>query len=67
MGFNLKFIQMESWNNSSKGFWIRFFGYGIHVTNSRLNFSERNNFVKFYKLPFGYRLIFFNSDDKGKR
>lgn len=38
------------------GFWFRIFGYGLHFTNGRLNFSERNGFQKPLKLPFGWRV-----------
>lgn len=65
MRFNIKLIQFESWCGYDykdpvfkKIFWIRFLGYGIHITNSRALFSERNGMIKSYKLPFGYRLKF---------
>lgn len=68
MRVDLGFLQFKSWNDNSgflykdpharKGFWIRFFGWGIHVTNSQPLFMERNGFVKTYKLPRGYRFRF---------
>lgn len=68
MRFNFWFIQLESWNdnsgflykdpNATKGFWIRLFGFGIHVTNSPPLFSERNGLERRIILPFGYRMKF---------
>ena len=38
------------------GFWFRiFWGYGLHFTNGRKNFSERNGYEKRLHLPFGWR------------
>lgn len=39
------------------GFWFRiFWGYGLHFTNARLNFSERNGYEKINKIGFGWRI-----------
>ena len=27
--------------------WFRIFGYGLHLTKARMNFSERNGYSKF--------------------
>lgn len=75
MRINLFFLKFESWkdehhfiyrqrgflrSSNTKGFWIRIFGYGIHVTNRFPLFSEHIS----YKLPFGYRLKFLKKDKK---
>jgi hypothetical protein len=66
MRINLIFLQFEHWNDNAgflykdptarKGFWIRIFGWGIHVCNHPKLFSERNGLEKFWNLPFGYRI-----------
>lgn len=38
------------------GFWFRFLGYGLHFTNGRMLFSERNGLEKRLHLPFGWRV-----------
>lgn len=43
--------------NPSWGFLFRiFWGYGLHFTNGRKLFSERNGYKKSMKLPFGFRV-----------
>jgi hypothetical protein len=69
MNINLGFLQFASWKRDNpdfytgSGFWFRFFGYGLHFTNGRMSFSERNGYVKIRRLPFGWR---FKPLKKGK-
>ncbi len=66
MRCDLGFFKFQSWNldgdyyklMKSKGFWFSVFGYGLHFTNSLLLFSERNGFVNYLSLPFGFRVKF---------
>lgn len=64
LNVDFKFFQIRIWKRNESfpftgyGFCIRIFGYGFMITNSLILFSERNGYVKFYRLPFGYRLKF---------
>ncbi len=57
-----RFLEYAAWNKQerkchpSTGFWFRIFGYGVHIVNSPLLFSERHGYTKIRKLPFGFRL-----------
>ncbi len=59
MEINLGWFQFASWKQGGyigAGFWIRIFGRGFHASNGSLNFSERNGYTKFLRLPFGWRI-----------
>ena len=68
MRINLGFLKMETWNDKklfsinnhlrSKGFWIKFFGYGIHFSNDPLCFSERNGFKKYISISGKWKIKF---------
>jgi hypothetical protein len=48
---------LERGMGHGSGFWFRiFWGYGLHFTNGRKLFSERNGYEKRLHLPFGWRV-----------
>lgn len=38
--------------------WRPFGGWGVMLKRTPLRFSERNGYVKYYRMPFGWRLVF---------